>query len=356
MKSAYVTRYGACGDHIHSTHVPRLLKEQLGYDYVAFEYNYKGIPIYDNNPFIDEHIFFEPSAKPVCDYPWSFIEKRWAQIMADGGFSKHINLYRSIENNYLAMEDMAEYYMSDKYRRDRYGKLNFYDAVTEFIGHPEFCGMKGELYFTETEESFINKMWADYELNDKFVIVCNLSGTSRHKLFYKAEAIIKQFLSRHSDAVCITMGDDMARQYADFRGERIINRAGNFAEDKHYPFRQSMLITKYAQLVIGCESGIMVAATLLGAPTVQLMTAASIKNHGGDFANDYSLQSPCKCSPCHKGPYQYVGCPKININGQMYPICIKFDSDTIISRMEEVYGARDQKSEQETGSAVPAMR
>ena len=47
MKKAYVTRYSAFGDHIHATHVPRLLKEKLGYHFVAFEYNTKGIDIYE---------------------------------------------------------------------------------------------------------------------------------------------------------------------------------------------------------------------------------------------------------------------------------------------------------------------
>jgi hypothetical protein len=101
-----------------------------------------------------------------------------------------------------------------------------------------------------------------------------------------------------------------------------------------------MLMAKYASLVIGAESGLMVASTLLGAPTVQLMTAASLKNHGGDFVNDYSLQSPAPCSPCHKGPYDYIGCPKFQHLGSQYPVCVKFEPEIILARMEQVYKKR----------------
>jgi ADP-heptose:LPS heptosyltransferase len=101
-----------------------------------------------------------------------------------------------------------------------------------------------------------------------------------------------------------------------------------------------MLMAKYADLVIGAESGLMVAANLFGSPTIQLMTAASIKNHGGDLPNDHSLQSPAKCSPCHKGPYDYIGCPTFEHLGLSYPKCVLFNPDTVLDRMEEVYRQR----------------
>ena len=130
------------------------------------------------------------------------------------------------------------------------------------------------------------------------------------------------------------MGDNACKDHLEFSGERIVNKAGV------YPIRQSMLMTKYANLVIGCESGLMVASTLLGAPTLQLMTAASITNHGGWADNDYSLQAPVHCSPCHKGPYEFIGCPTFDFMGQRYPECIKFNTETVLETMEQVYASR----------------
>lgn len=342
MRSAYVTRYAAMGDHIHASHIPRLLKEHGGFDYVCFEYNNKGKAIYANNPFIDEHIIYETSDPNVAEKPMSYIEKRYEQIMSRRKFDKHVNLWNSIERGYIAMENQNDYYRSNVYRRNKFGGHNYYDQTTIFAGYPDFVGAKGELFFTETEYEQVQRIYRELYM-DKFVIICNLSGTSKHKLFYNAEAIIKSFLARHPEAVCITMGDEKSHEYLDFKGDQIVNRAGifnvggKFEGGESYPFRQSMLMSKYADLVIGCESGLMVAATLLGVPTVQLMTAASIKNHGGDFENDRSLQSPAACSPCHKGPYEYIGCPKFEYLGENYPACIKFEAQTVIDRMEEVH-------------------
>ena len=344
MKKALISRFGAFGDQIHCSHIPRLLKEREGFDHVTFQYNYKGSLIHKHNPFIDEHIIFEPSLPPIYDYPVSFLQKRLKYIAEEGKFDKLIDLQNTLEVGYIAMENMSEYYTDDHYRRSRYGNLNYYDVTTIAAGYPQHVGMVGELHFTDYEEGFVQRLFEE-RYQDKFVILINLSGSGKQKYFIDAELIIKTFLARHPDAVCITNGDEDCRKVLDFHGERIINRAGNFNSDKAldaegpegYPFRQSMLMAKHADLVIGYESGVMVAATLLGAPTIQLMTTASIKNHGGDFPNDYSLQSPLKCSPCQKGPYHYIGCPKLDVLGEKYPACIKFDVDTVLERMEQVY-------------------
>lgn len=335
MRKVLITRHAAYGDHIHASHLPRLLKEQEGFDFVAFEYNPKGLSIYQNNPFIDEHIHIDP-----LNYTPDFMAKRWKAMMEQDGYERHINLQNSLEYGLLAMEDQNEYYTDSQYRRENYGKINYYDATSVYAGFPSFMGNVGEIYFTDEEIACVKSVY-DENYYGKFVIICNLSGSSKHKLFYKAEEIIKEFLEKNKDAVCILTGDNYSRENYLFSGERIIDRCGNFNDEQYYPFRQSMLMAKFADVVIGAESGLMVASTLLGTPTIQLMTAASIKNHGGSFENDYSLQSPCVCSPCHKGPYQYIGCPKFEYKNELYPECIKFDKEVILKRLDEVYLSKE---------------
>ncbi len=342
MKKAFVIRHGAVGDCIHASHLPRLLKEKCGFDYVAFEYNPKGHYVFGNNPFIDEHIQFNAHQEPILRFPYSYMERRWQAIAEEGNFDRVINLQNSIETGYLAMEDQTEYYMSTKYRRKKYGKHNYYDQTTLWAGLSEHVGTVGELFFDEDEEALVQGIYKTH-YEGKFVIIANLSGSSKQKMLYNAELIIKTFLERHPDAVCITMGDEACKS-VEFKGDRIINRSGVFGPNQYYPYRQSMLMTKYANCVIGCESGLMVASTLLGAPTIQLMTTCAIKNHGGDFPNDYSLQSPAICSPCHKGPYDFIGCPKFDHLGMKYPVCIKFDSNVILNQMEKVYDDYERKS------------
>lgn len=351
MRKVLITRFGAVGDHIHATHLPRLLKDKAGFDYVAVEYNMKGKEAWSLNPFVDEHIQFDPNIQLRAPWPHSVYLKRWEEMIAKGGFEKHIMLQKSLEYGYIAMEDQAEYYRNSEYRRKKYGGHNYYDQTSIFAGYPEWCGIVGDLYFTEQEENLVKGIYEE-RYKDKFVIIANLSGSSMHKIFYNAEAIIKTFLAKHEDAVCITMGDDNCKKYIEFEGERIINRAGRGTPGSYYPFRQSMLMAKYCNLLIGSESGLMVAGTLLGAPTIQLMTAANIKNHGGDFVNDFSLQSPAKCSPCHKGPYDFIGCPKIDYLGLKYPACIKFDVETVLNQMEKVYDNYKSKSKASNVSSM----
>ena len=271
---------------------------------------------------------------------WSMttLSKRWEALLINGNFEKHINLQYSLEYGYIAMENQPDYYRNDEYRRTKFGGHNYYDQTSLCAGYPEWVGQCGELYFLEAEENLVKGFYEE-KYKDSFVLIANLSGTSKHKIFYNAEQIIKEFLVRHPDAVCFTMGDKDVADNLEFKGERIKNCAGIV------PYRQSMLMTKYANCTIGAESGLMVAATLLGCPTVQLMTAASIKNHGGDFVNDFSLQSPVKCSPCHKGPYEYIGCPTFDHLGIKYPVCVRFEAQTILNQLEKTYDRYRTKKE-----------
>lgn len=349
MKRVLISRFAAFGDHIHASHLPRLLKTKAGFDFVAFEYNIKGEAIYRNNPYIDQHMMFNIQHPLVAGRTTHFMEQRNKILVEQGGYDLFIDLRNSIERGYIAMEDQADYYRDSEYRRNKFGKQNYYDQTVEFAGFPEWKGETGDIYFTHEEEDAVQMVY-EAAYTGRFVVIANLSGTSKHKLFMNAELILKKFLERHKDAVVILTGDEDCRQHLAFEGERVVNRCGSFNQDGQYqggdsyPFRQSMLMAKYADLVIGAESGLMVAANLFGAPTIQLMTAASIKNHGGDLPNDHSLQSPIQCSPCHKGPYDYLGCPTFEHLGIRYPKCVLFNTNTVLQRMEDVYRQRKHVS------------
>jgi len=330
MKKAYMRRYGAYGDLIHATHIPRLLKEKEGFDYVAVEYNPKGMAVWANNPFIDNHIHFDPYQPPICDYPASFLQKRMDVIVREGNYDHCIDLNGSLEYGYIAMEDDNIYYQHESVRRERFGKWNYYDQNTIFAGYPQHVGMVGELFFTDEERAMVENIF-NREYKDNFVVIANLSGTSKHKLFYDAKRIISSFLDKHPESVCITMGDKDSADNLEFDHPRVIKRSNI------YPMRQSLLMTEYADMVISAESGLPVMSTLSGTATVQIMTAASIKNHGGDFPNDFSIQSTIACSPCHKGPYDYIGCPMFDHLGIKYPKCIKINAELLLNRMEEAY-------------------
>lgn len=323
IKKALISRYGAYGDQIHASHLPRLLKEH-GYDYVAFEANFKGTQLLCNNPFIDKIIYFEPSECAAVYTSTVMMVRHWAEISK--GYDKFINLYHSLEHECIAMESDPEYYMHSnerKWMRD----VNFYDQTTAWAGFPELVGKyRGEVWYTTEEKEIVEKWMSKFK--DKFTLMINLTGTTIHKVLVEYKEYINHILKTYPDAHIITTGDDSCKDMVE-ENERVTCIAGKF------PFRQATHIVRYVDCLLTMESGLGVAGNMWGTPTVQMMTSSSIKNHPNNCVGDFSLQSPARCSPCSKGPYKFLGCP--HKNG--YPLCVHFDVDKVKDRIDETYRA-----------------
>lgn len=320
MKKVLISRYGAYGDVLHCSHLPRLLKEK-GYDYVAFETNTKGYQVLAENPYIDELIHFDPQTSALKNAPISALWKHWAVISQD--YDKFINLFRTLEYKHIVMEDMNEFYMNDKFRREKYG-INFFDAQTIEAGYPEEIGRRGEVHFSDEEINTVEQ-WIDRR-NSKFNILLNLSGSSLQKRFIQAKDVVEKILKKYKDANIILTGDYCCKEF-EFFGDNIESIAGVM------PFRQAMCIAQYVDLVITYESGLGIASNIFETPTIQLMTTSSITNHANGAKNDLSLQSPIKCSPCHKGVYSYIGCPSKN----GLPACVYFNVNEIMKKVDVAY-------------------
>lgn len=320
MKTALIIRYGAYGDIIHMSFLPHLLKDQ-GYTTVDMETNPKGYQIMYNNPYIDNLTEIVPEFL-FKDKGFMLI-KHW-EIMKDR-YDKVVNLWHSIEYGMQTMESENLYYMSSKVRRDKFGAINFYDQSIIKAGYPELVGKYQGEFYPQPEEERIAKAYMR-KFDGQFTVMMNLSGTGPHKRFVQAQELAQKILDTYPDAHIITTGAPECKRF-EFAGQRITSIAGQF------PFRQALILTKYVNCIIGCESGIMVAAGMWHTPSVQLMTAASIANHCKYNPNDYSLQSPVYCAPCHKGPYEYIGCPHKDGN----PLCVYFDLDKIVAQVDKIY-------------------
>lgn len=318
MKKVLISRYGAYGDIIHMSHLPRLLKDQ-GFDQVDVEVNWKGYQLLGDNPFIDHLYLYEPQPGS----PMWLLEKHW-QIISEP-YDKFINLYQTLEYGVLAMEDTNEYYMSTQVRRNRWSNVNYYDATTIAAGYPHLQGKyQGEL-FNKAEEIKVVEDWMK-QFEGKFVVMLNLSGTSAHKEFVQHREVADYILSNIPNSqVILTGGPDCKKE--SYEKDGVVSIVGKF------PFRQAALIAKYVNLLISCESGIGCASSMWGTPTIQMMTAANITAHCKYAKNDYSIQSPVACSPCHKGPYKYNGCP--SQNGK--PKCVYFRLEQITEKIDAAY-------------------
>lgn len=240
-------------------------------------------------------------------------------------YDRVINLNQIIEVRVLPGQFQREYFLDQK-TRDRMGGENYYDVATKAAGFPHLVGKyKGELFFSKQEEGIVAKYLAPH--SSKFKILINLSGSSPHKAFVQAKEVIDKILAKYLEVQVFTTGDKLS-EGIDTDRKDVVKLSGKM------PFRQVLLIAKYVNCVIGTESGMMVGASCHGTPTIQLLTAASKENHVKYAENDYSLQSPARCSPCHKNPYDYWGCP----TKDNYPLCVFFEVDKIMEQVEKIHG------------------
>jgi ADP-heptose:LPS heptosyltransferase len=265
-------------------------------------------------------------------WPSWLTERHW-QVIGEG-YDKVINLYGSIEFGLLCMENQNEYYMSQELRASRYAGRNFYDETTIFAGYPDLVGKyHGEMFFTPTEEDVVSNWLKLPKFEGKHLVMVNISGTGPHKRFVQAKEYIHRLIEADDNVHVITTG------CAECKDKDVVIPGKTTSLVGRFPFRQAALVSKYMDCVVGCESGMMCVATMWHTPVVQLMTATDIIAHNKYNPNDYSLQSPARCSPCYKGPYQYRGCPSVDGN----PLCVYFDVDKIVDRtIEALYANINQ--------------
>lgn len=319
MKTACISRYGAFGDILHAAALPRLIKDYYKVDHLTFETNYQGIQILQENPYIDELILIDP-----LKFSFTRLEAHW-NYLADS-YDMFFNLFHSIEYGCIAMEDEQSYYRNDQYRREKYGKMPMCDVMTQWVGLPEFLyGNRGVMYYKE-EDHYSAKSWLDEckkKYGVKYICLVCLSGSSLHKKFLQAEQVCHQMIEKYPDTMIITTGDSFCKNQ-EVVSKRLLSKVAK------WNFRTVALMSKYVDYYIGTNTGLSCVANSWDTPTVQLFTADSIVTHSGYAKNSFGVQSPIYCSPCHKGPYKYIGCP-IKSN---HPACVTFNIDEIMDTVE----------------------
>jgi ADP-heptose:LPS heptosyltransferase len=308
--------------------LPKLIKEYYKVDKLDFETSERGFEILYGNPYIDNLIVVP--LKILLDD----LICRWNYGKDE--YDLFFNLTQTIELNYCVIEADHRYYRNNKYRRERFGKMNYYDVETEACGLPEsYFGTRGQLYYSDKchdeAKQWIKKTKERYNA-DWIILVC-LSGSSMHKRFEQAQSICNKILDKYPTSLIVLTGDKDCKPQ-EFTHERIISKV-----DK-WNFRTVALMSKYFDFVISPETGLVCVAHSWDTPTLQLLTAASWDNHIKYAKNAYWVQSDIHCSPCHKSPQKYYGCP---VKDGVPACVVSFNEDEIMSKVEEAYNERITK-------------
>jgi ADP-heptose:LPS heptosyltransferase len=320
-----VSRLGGAGDVLHASHLPRLIKEHYGVTHITWETNYHGMHILTGNPHIDDLQFIDVN-KMTHNRMVKNLE--WARETHDVVF----DFSNTIEKAYCVNENDWRYYTGDKWRREQYGTMSYYDVMTKAAGLPEsYYGTRGRLYYKPEEEAAAEE-WARKKREQySHIILVNLSGSTLHKKFVQAESICRRILEAYPGCLIILTGDEHCKSQV-FTHERVISYVGSTTNG----FRSVALKCRYVDLTLSLESGLILVAHSWDAPALQLLTAASWDNHVKYAKNAWWLQAPVACSPCHKNPREYFGCPV----REKHPACIWFDEETVMAKVGEALGDR----------------
>jgi ADP-heptose:LPS heptosyltransferase len=320
-KEALVIRYGALGDILWVTPVLRKLKED-GYHVVMNCPEYPAQVLLEN-PNIDEFIIHKTST----DIPYVELTNYW-QILAEG-FEKVVNLTQSIEGLLVKCEGSDEYNWSHE-KRHAECNVNYQDRTMELAGYPDCKGELPELFFSEIEEHLVRNRVNEHR--DTFTILWAMSGSAFHKTYPWAEYVATEFLINHPDAQVITVGDETCK-ILEWQNSKTVNKCGVWT------VRQSFVMSKYADLVIGPDTGLLNAASCFNTPKIIFMSAGSHENLTKYWKNVTPLYAEdCECYPCHRLIYSN-NCPKGTLTG-VAPKCMEhLKPEIVIEAIEKYYQA-----------------
>jgi len=354
MKKVMVTRLGAFGDAVMVSMLFRLLKKQ-GY-YTVANVSTRSEIVLRNNPYVDEWLIHKDNSVPV-----ETLHEHWKKITE--GFDKHINLTGSIEEGLLISPHNKEIYEANHMIRHLKCDRNYYDKTLEIAGFEE-RGLNGELYFSQEEENWGKKIREQHK--NRFIILWSLAGSSPHKAYPYAEIVANQFLSKHKDVVIYTVGDSICVLLEFLDQEKVDRLTEN---DKNAQFernwlvkncshervkhrsglwniRRSLVMTKYADCVIGTETGVLNAAGCFETPKVILLSHSSHKNLSKHWKNCYPIEaknSECPCHPCHKMIYKGDVCMKNSVLD--YPMCMAhIPPERVLEALEDIYTKKGEKT------------
>jgi len=295
-KECLIIRYGALGDALWTTPVLRQLKKE-GY-YVVYNCTDYSAQVLRENPNIDEFLIQERGAIPDNE-----LEDYWAEISK--GFDRVINFTRSVEGALLVREGEDAFNWSHN-KRHTECNVNYMDRTMEVAGYPKLKGQSPELFFSKDEEALAQMFKAN--LKDKFVILWSLAGSAFHKAYPWSPYVAGELKQKHGDdIVIITVGDEMSK-VIEWSMPNTANKAGVLT------VRQSMILTKYVDLVVGAETGILNAASCFDTPKIVLLSHSSEENLTKYWRNCTALRATdCNCYPCHKliyTSYATTTCPR----------------------------------------------
>ena len=283
-KSVCIQRYGGFGDMLQVSSILPGLKEQ-GYS-VTLNVTPKNLELMRHDPHIDAAFLQTTGQVPNQElgFYWDALSEC---------FDKFIMLSESVEGALLALPDRRESAWHPVYRRMIMGTVDYLEATHAIADVP--LPPRVRFYPSNKEKEWARRYRAKLG-GDSFVIVWALSGSSVHKAWPYLDVIIARLMTEYKHVKVVTCGDSLSQilEVGWDKEDRVITKSGKWS------IRETLTFIEYCDLVIGPETGVLNAASMLGVPTFLMLSHSGPLNIGGNWVNTTVFEPErTPCYPCH---------------------------------------------------------
>lgn len=332
-KKALIIRLGAYGDMLIITPVLKRLKD-LGY-YIILNTGKRGIELLGKDKRVDKIIPHDEN------YPLDKLEGYWESLKKKHKPDLFLNFTSSIENN-LALHPTQPLYSKPKYLRMAKCNKNYYEETIRLSGLDK-CNAIPSLKFTEEEEDFAKGTMRE----GKFNIVWCLSGSGKNKVYPWTEFVMGSLFNEYKDVHVITVGDTRCKILENINSQLPPEHFTELAGET--TMRKAMCLTKYADLVVSPDTGILHSSGCWKTPKIGLLGHTTKKNITKTFENDFSLEADCGCAPCFYLIYEHnIQCPIEVVTHAAWCMSVGIPPEKLLGQIrlvKEIYGSRHSKKE-----------
>ena len=328
MKSM-ILRYGAYGDLIYL--LPLIDRMKADGKDLYLHTGIRGLDVFQADPRFQSIL----ACNPATAEDWQeVINKDIETVNPD----EIVNLTDTMEGTLIPGREQPSFHWPVEKRRKVTQGESFYSFGLKVAGYSRGEGC-GTVAFTEEELTWADRWRETYR--DEFLVMMPVSGSNAQKRFPIAKELGREILFRYPDAILYLTG-----------GPNEKHRSFSFGDHRVYPafdtsFRQVLLMTRYADYVVGPETGLLAAAGMWGTPKTMLCTSSSVFQATDGHRNDFSLQAEIPCSPCLRAIYKPEDCYHSHVAEDETVCNYKFRMETILESINVVYRTMRYRREQD---------
>jgi ADP-heptose:LPS heptosyltransferase len=271
-KTCAVVRYGGFGDMIQTSSIMPALKD-AGFHTTLF-CSPDGHDIIRTDPHIDD--FFIQDKDQVPNPALGAFWSHWS-----AKFDRWINLSESVEGTLLALPGRPNHEWSQAVRH-KYLNVNYLEFTHELAGVKK--EYRPRFYATNRERKWALKQRA--RLKGR-VVLWALSGSSVHKNWPYLDEIVARFMLETNDVHFVFVGDPLSQMLEQGweHEPRVKKKCGRWS------IRETLAFVDQVDLVVGPETGVLNAASMLNVPKVTCLSHSSEENLTRDWVNNISLNA-----------------------------------------------------------------